>query len=341
MNTNSQAPIVIYQEADQQVEVRLDVEQNTVWLSQRQMAEVFDTSTDNISLHLKNIYFDAELDETATTEESSVVRQEGHRQVRRRVRHYNLDAIISVGYRVNSRRAVQFRQWATRVLREHLTQGWTLNRQRFEENARELEAAMALVRKTAGSPALDVASGRGLVDIVTRYAQTFLLLQRYDEGLLTEPHAQAGGRLPTLDEARTALASLKAELIAKGEATDLFARERGDGLDALLGNLDQTIFGEPAYPSVEAKAAHLLYFVVKNHPFADGNKRSAAYLFVDFLYRNDRLLNAHGEVVVNDVGLAALTLLIAESDPANKETMVRLIMNMLASPEARVSGESV
>ena len=145
------------------------------------------------------------------------------------------------------------------------------------------------------------------------------------------------GEINTIDgnrnwaEARTALASLKAELMARGEATDLFARERGDGLDALLGNLDQTIFGEPAYPSVEAKAAHLLYFVVKNHPFADGNKRSAAYLFVDFLYCNDRLLNAQGEVVVNDVGLAALTLLIAESDPANKETMVRLIMNMLVS----------
>ncbi|PRY73669.1 RhuM family protein [Halomonas ventosae] len=341
MSTESQTPIVIYQEADQAVEVRLDAERETVWLTQRQMGEVFSTTPENVLIHLKNIYADKELEESATAKDFLVVRTEGKRQVRRKLQHYNLDAIISVGYRVNSRRAVQFRQWATRVLREHLTQGWTLNRQRFEENARELEAAMALVRKTAGSPALDAARGRGLVDIVTRYAQTFLLLQRYDEGLLTEPRAEAGGRLPTLEEARTALASLKAELIAKGEATELFARERGDGLDALLGNLDQTIFGEPAYPSVEAKAAHLLYFVVKNHPFADGNKRSAAYLFVDFLYRNDRLLNAHGEVVINDVGLAALTLLIAESDPANKATMVRLIMNMLASPEARVSGEAV
>ncbi|KAA0011096.1 Fic/DOC family protein [Billgrantia pellis] len=329
MNTHSQGLLVIYQDGNHSVEVQLDAERDTVWLSQRQMAEVFDTSTDNISLHLKNIYADAELNESATTEESSVVRQEGRRRVTRRVRHYNLDAIISVGYRVNSQRAVQFRQWATRVLREHLTQGWTLSRQRFEENARELEAAMALVRKTSSSPALDTDSGRGLVDIVTRYAQTFLLLQRYDEGLLTEPRAQAGGLLSTPEEARTALASLKAELMARGEATELFARERGDGLDALLGNLDQTIFGEPAYPSVEAKAAHLLYFVVKNHPFADGNKRSAAYLFVDFLYRNSRLLNEHGETVINDVGLAALTLLIAESDPANKETMIRLIMNML------------
>ncbi|BAU57556.2 putative DNA-binding protein in cluster with Type I restriction-modification system [Halorhodospira halochloris] len=126
----------------------------------------------------------------ATTEESSVLRQEGQRQVRRRIKHYNLDTIISVGYRVNSRRAVQFRQWATRVLREHLIQGWTLNRQRFEENARELEAALALVRKAAHSPEPDVGSGRGLVDIVSRYAQTFLLLQRYDEGLLTETRAE-------------------------------------------------------------------------------------------------------------------------------------------------------
>ncbi|RAR62896.1 MULTISPECIES: RhuM family protein [Halomonadaceae] len=332
MSTESQAPIVIYQGADQAVEVRLDAEHETVWLTQAQMAELFDVKPQNITMHLKNVYADGELVEEATCKDFLQVRQEGQREVKRKRKHYSLDAVISVGYRVSSTRATRFRIWATRTLREHLTQGWTLNRQRFEENARELEAAMALVRKTAGSPALDAASGRGLVDIVTRYAQTFLLLQRYDEGLLTEPHAQAGGRLPTIEEARSAVTTLKAELIAKGEATDLFARERGDGLEALLGNLDQTVFGEPAYPSVEAKAAHLLYFVVKNHPFADGNKRSAAYLFVDFLYRNDRLLDAHGEVVVNDVGLAALTLLIAESDPANKATMVRLVMNMLASP---------
>jgi prophage maintenance system killer protein len=225
---------------------------------------------------------------------------------------------------------VQFRQWTTRILREHLTQGWTLNRQRFEENARELEAALALVRKAAQSPALDVGSGRGLVDIVSRYAQTFLLLQRYDEGLLAEPQAQLGGNLPSLTEARATLDGLKAELMARGEATELFARDRGDGLASLLGNLDQSVFGEPAYPSVEAKAAHLLYFVIKNHPFADGNKRSAAFLFVDFLHRNGRLLNDAGEPMINDVGLAALTLLVAESDPGNKETMVRLIMNMLA-----------
>lgn len=330
MNQDSDNPVVIYEGDGEIVEVRLDAAQDTVWLTQRQMADVFDTSSNNIGMHLKNIYRDEELAEDATTEDSSVVRQEGKRRVTRRVKLYNLDAIISVGYRINSRRAVHFRQWATRVLRQHLTQGWTLNRQRFEANARELEAALALVRKAAQSPALDTDSGRGLVDIMARYAQTFLLLQRYDEGLLTDPQAQPGGHLPSVEEARTALNNLKAELVAKGEATDLFARERGDGLASLLGNLDQSVFGEPAYPSVEAKAAHLLYFVVKNHPFTDGNKRSAAFLFVDFLHRNDRLLNAAGEPVINAIGLAALTLLVAESDPSNKETMIRLIMNMLA-----------
>ncbi|MFC2991376.1 virulence RhuM family protein [Halomonas tibetensis] len=219
MSDNNQAPIVIYQEAGREVEVRLDAKHDTVWLTQEQLTLVLDVQKAAISKHLSNIYKSGELDREATVSKMETVRLEGGREVRRSLEHYNLDAIISVGYRVNSRRAVQFRQWATRVLREHLTQGWTLNRQRFEENARELEAAMALVRKTAGSPALDTASGRGLVDIVTRYAQTFLLLQRYDEGLLTEPRAQAGGRLPTLEEARTALASLKAELIGRGEAT--------------------------------------------------------------------------------------------------------------------------
>lgn len=328
----AQTSLVIFQEAGQAVEVRLDAPRETVWLSQRQMADLFETSADNISLHLKNVFVEGELSESATTEESSVVQQEGKRRVARTVTHYNLDAIISVGYRVSSKRAVLFRQWATRILREHLTQGYTLNRQRLEVNARELEAALQLVKKAAQSPELLADTGRGLVDIVTRYAQAFLLLQRYDEGLLTEPHTVAGGVLPTSVEARAALARLKADLMARGEATNLFAQERGDGLAALLGNLDQTAFGEPAYPSVEAKAAHLLYFIIKNHPFADGNKRSGAFLFVDFLNRNGRLLDTSGQPVINDIGLAALALLVAESDPAQKETMIRLIMNMLAVP---------
>ncbi len=324
------AGVTIYQSDNGTVEVRL--ERDTVWLSQEQMAALFGVQKAAVSKHLKNIYASGELERGATVSILESVRQEGERTVSRQIEHFNLDAAISVGYRVNSTRATRFRQWATRLLREHLTQGYTLDRQRLAANARELAAALELIRKTAQRPDLLADTGRGLVDIVTRYAQTFLLLQRYDEGLLTEPPEVPGGVLPTLAEARSALALLKRELMARGEATDLFARDRGEGLAALLGNLDQSVFGEPAYPSVEAKAAHLLYFVIKNHPFADGNKRSGAFLFVDFLNRNGRLMDASGVPVINDIGLAALALLVAESDPAHKATMIRLIMNMLAAP---------
>ncbi len=322
-------PIEIYQTSDGQTQVEVRFGQETVWLSQAQMAQLFDTSADNISLHLKNIYAEGELDEQATTEDFSVVRTEGSRKVTRQIKHYNLDAVISTGYRVKSRYATQFRIWATARLKDYLLKGYALNQSRLQQNAAELEQAVALIRKTAASPELTVESGRGLVDIIGRYAQTFLWLQQYDEGLLSEPKAQAGGELPTVEEARAALAEFKQQLMARGEATELFARERDGGLEALLGNLEQTVFGEPAYPSIESKAAHLLYFVVKNHPFSDGNKRSGAYLFADFLHRNRRLFNTRGEAVINDTGLAALTLLVAESDPKQKDTLIRLIMHML------------
>lgn len=329
MTASSQ--IVIFESDNHTAQVRLEGE--SVWLSQAQMAELFGTSTDNVGLHLKNIYQDQELQEQSTTEDYSVVRQEGARQVRRKLRHYNLDAIISVGYRVSSARATRFRQWATTVLREHLVQGYTVNRQRFEHNAAELEAALALVRKAAAGEALTTDQGRGLVDVIARYTHTFLWLQRYDEGLLTDPAGSPGGTLPALHDARAGIAQLKADLVARKEATQLFGRERDDAFAATLGNLEQTVFGEPAYPTVESKAAHLLYFIIKNHPFSDGNKRIGSYLFVDFLARNGRLLRG-GEPVINDVGLAALALLVAESNPAAKDIMIRLIQNMLAPVEA-------
>ena len=177
METTQQA-LVIFGQAGQPVEVRLDTNRDTVWLTQRQMSELFDTTPENVLMHLKNIFDEEELADSATTKDFLVVQTEGKRQVKRNIKHYNLDAIISVGYRVSSKRAVLFRQWATRLLREHLTQGYTLNHQRFEANALELEAALQLVKKAAQSAELLADTGRGLVDIVTRYAQTFLLLQR-------------------------------------------------------------------------------------------------------------------------------------------------------------------
>ena len=325
--------VLVYEAPDGGVRVEVKLDRDTVWLTQRQMAELFETTPENVLMHLKNIFADGELEAAATAKDFLAVQTEGSRQVKRSLKHYNLDAIISVGYRVNSRRGVRFRQWATNTLREHLVRGYTINQQRFEHNARELEAALTMVRKAAAGEALSTDQGRGLVDVIARYTQTFLLLQRYDEGLLVEPKGIAGGVLPAVSEARSAIARLKLDLCTRGDATNLFGREREDGLAALLGNLDQTAFGEPAYPTLESKAAHLLYFVIKNHPFADGNKRIGSFLFVEFLHRNGRLIR-NGEAVINDVGLAALALLVAESVPTDKGVMIRLVMNMLAGPAA-------
>ena len=322
--------IEIYQSDDGQTQIQVRLEKETIWLSQAQMAELFDKNSDTIGLHLKNIYKTEELDKASTTEESSVVRQEGKRQVRRKIKFYNLDAIISVGYRVNSKKGTRFRIWATQRLKEYLVKGYSINQLRFEQNAIELQQAMVLIQKAAQSPTMETDMGRGLVDILSRYTQTFLWLQQYDEGLLKEPEGQTGGRLATPEDAMESLLELKEQLKAKGEASDLFANPyRSDNLAAIFGNLDQSVFGDPAYPTIESKAAHLLYFVVKNHPFIDGNKRSAAFLFIDFLYRNGRLLTVDSVPVINDTGLAALTLLVAESDPKQKDTLIKLIMNLL------------
>lgn len=311
-------------------EIWVQLEKETVWLNQKQMGELFDKNVRTISEHINNVFKEGELDKEAVIRNIRITAEDGKNY---QTNHYNLDVIISVGYRVKSPQGVQFRQWATKLLNEHLTQGYTLNQQRFEQNGQELEAALQLIRKTAASPDLMIDTGRGLVEIVSRYTQTFLWLQRYDEGLLDEPEGNSGGVLATHQQASESLAQLKQNLIDRGEATELFARPRGDGLGALLGNLDQTVFGDPAYPTIQSKAAHLLYFVVKNHPFLDGNKRSGAFLFVDFLHRNNHLINKQGQPIINDTGLAALTLLVAESAPTQKETLIRLIMNMLA-PES-------
>jgi len=251
--------------------IRLDVhlQEETVWLNQSQMVALFGRDQSVIARHIRNIFKEGELEHDAVYAKFAYTAEDGKTY---QVDYYNLDVIISVGYRVKSARGVLFRKWATQTLKQHLVQGYTLNQQRFEENALTLEKALELVRKTAQSPELNTDAGRGLVEIVSRYTQTFLWLQRYDEGLLNEPAGQSGGQLPTIEDATNKLQHLKQSLIAKGEASALFAQPRGDGLDAILGNLNQSVFGEPAYPTIECKAAHLLYFVV-NHRWQQAIRR--------------------------------------------------------------------
>tara|TARA_R110001606_G_scaffold98544_1_gene217552 strand:- start:14337 stop:15311 length:975 start_codon:yes stop_codon:yes gene_type:complete len=316
--------IVIFEEGAGPVEVRLEGE--TVWLSQKQMAELFGKDLRTISEHVGNVYEDGELGREATIRKFRIVRQEGNRQVRRAIDHYNLDVIISVGYRVKSQRGVRFRQWATRVLREHLTQGYSLNEHRLaRQGLAELEQAVELLGQTLTRQELISDIGQEVVGLILGYARTWRLLQDYDEGALGVPAGARPARgVLGVDEARRALDALAGELRDRGEASELFARDRGDGLASILGNLEQSMFGEPLYGTREERAAHLLYFVIKNHPFSDGNKRSGAFLFLLYLRQEGMRLT------LNEQGLTALTLLIAESDPKAKDLMVRLVMNLVA-----------
>ena len=322
--------IVVYGAPDGAVRVDVRLDRETVWLTQRQMAEVFDTSTDNVSLHLRNIFLDGELEETATTEDFLVVRSEGGRRVKRRIRHYDLDAIISVGYRVNSKRAVGFRRWATRTLREHLVRGYTLNERRLAERGlREARETLDLLARTLQNQALVDETGRAVLGLISGYADTWRLLLEFDEDRLAVP-ADAKPATSALDYDRVVgtIAEFKRELAARGEASSLFGNRRGDALEGILGNVEQTMFGEPLYRSREEKAANLLYFLVKDHPFTDGNKRIGSLLFLLYLEQEDV------DHRLNPQALTALTLLIAESAPRSKDLMVRLVVNLLAKPAA-------
>jgi prophage maintenance system killer protein len=319
--------LLIYAARETTVTVRLEGE--TVWLTQRQMGELFDTTPENVLMHLKNVYAGEELDESATTKDFLSVQTEGKRQVQRNLKHYNLDAIISVGYRVNSRRGVQFRQWATRVLREHLTQGYSLNAARLAERGlAEAQQAIDLLARTLSNQELVTDAGREVVTLIASYAKTWRLLLQYDEdGLALPATCQPARSVLDYATARTAIDDLKAALFAREEATDLFGRERGEGLHGILGSIEQTMFGEPLYRSREEKAAHLLYFVIKDHPFSDGNKRTGAFLFLLYLRQEGMAMS------INANALTALALLVAESAPANKDLMIRLIVNLLVSSD--------
>ncbi len=317
--------IIVYESGDGEARVDVRFEEEMVWLTQRQMAEVFQSTPQNIAMHLRNVFSGQELDAGSTSKDFLVVRPEGKRRVRREVRHYNLDAIISIGYRVNSKRAVRFRQWATRTLREHLVSGYTMNEQRLAERGLdEARQTLDLLARTLRNQALVDETGQFALDLITEYADTWRLLLEYDEDRLKRPPgAKPAASALSLDAAVTVIDALRSDLVAKGEATSLFGNRRGEALEAILGNVQQTMFGEPLYRSGGEKAANLLYFLVKDHPFTDGNKRIGALLFLLYLTQEGV---AHR---LDPRGLTALTLLIAESAPSNKDLIIRLIVNLL------------
>ncbi len=328
----NQKQALIYQAEDGSFQTEVRLESDTIWLTQKQMVELFGTSADNIGLHLKNIYAEGELSEEATTEDYSVVRVEGKRKVNRTVRHYNLDAVVSVGYRVNSKQGTQFRIWANKVLKEYLLQGYALNESRLiqqREQINKLKETVMLFQK-AQQEVLGHSEASGLLLVLTEYTHSFALLNQYDTG-----NFPTGGLNEHVvdcinpQEAMQAIDRLRAQLMDQKEATVLFGNPKDDGFIGILGSIVQSFGGAYLYPSIEEQAAHLLYFIVKNHPFTDGNKRIGAFMFIWFLQRNKHHLKKNGEPKINDNALVAITLLVAQSDPSQKEVMVDLIVNLI------------
>ncbi len=319
-----QKELIIYQAKSGAIEFRGDFSRDTIWATQKQIAEVFGVSTKTVNEHLQNIYKEKELTKKATIRDFRIVQKEGERKVRRVVMFYNLDTIISVGYRVNSKKATEFRIWATKILKQHIIQGYTINRKIIGKNYDNFIKAVSDVEKLL--PKDHVIPTEDILSLIKVFAGTWLSLESYDEEKFPKKgftkkdvHVQA-------DELYAAVDELKKNLRKKKQATELFAQEKDVGsLEGILGNVTQAVFGKDVYASIEEKAAHLLYFVVKNHPFTDGNKRTGAFSFIWFLNR------AHipFRQKITPEALTAITLLVAESKPKEKDRMIGLILLLL------------
>ena len=294
-------------------------------MTQNQLAELFGSERSVITKHINNIFKSRELKKDSVCAKFAHTAPDGKTY---QTNFYNLDVIIAVGYRVNAKRGTRFRIWAAAVLKEHLIKGYSVNERRLaEKGLAEMEQAVALLAKTLERHETLSDEGRGVLEVVSRYAKSWSLILRYDEDRLElPPDRHTTEKSLDYDKVKAAIATLKTELAGHGEAGDLFGREQGRQLQGILGNIAQTCNGHDLYPNTEEKAAHLLYFVIKDHPFTDGNKRIGAFLFLVFL-RDNNLLDQSG---INENGLVALALLIAESAPRQKNLMIKLTMNLLA-----------
>lgn len=316
--------IIVYQAKTGAIELRGDFERDTLWAHLQQIADLFETNKSGISRHISNIYRVGELERAATVAKIATVQKEGEREVRREIAYYNLDVILSVGYRVNSKKATLFRQWATKTLREHITKGFTINRTIVRSNYAEFQKAVEHVR--ALLPAGMKADTGSIVELISAFAGTWLSLDAYDRDALPRKGITKKAAALTAERLGLALADFKASLMERDETTDLFGMERHAGaLSGIVGNVMQSFGGKPVYATLEEKAAHLLYFMVKNHPFTDGNKRSGAFSFVWFL----RMAGLLDTSRMSPEALTALTLLVAESKPTYKDRMIGLILLLL------------
>ena len=322
--------IEIYKSPDNATQIEVTFDNETIWLSQKNIAEIFDKDTDTIGLHLKNIYKEGELEEIRTTELFSVVQKEGKRNVNRKIKYYNLDAIISVGYRVNSIKGTQFRQWATQRLKDYLVQGYAINEKRLQEATgkfKDLQNAVKLAAKAGNVDALTTVEAKGILGVIEQYAYALETLDKYDHQRLTidSPATEEEIQKLSYEEAMEQI------IIWRDfqKAGNLFGNEKDKSFKSSLETIYQTFDSLDLYPTFEEKAANLLYYVVKNHSFSDGNKRIAAGLFVYFLAMNNKLLNQEGNKRIGDNALVAITIMIAESKSDEKDIMVKLVVNLI------------
>ena len=310
--------IIIYQPHTDQPAIDVRIEGETVWLSQRQMAELFDVDVRTISEHLSNVFSSGELEKEATIRKFRIVRHEGTRNVTRSVEHYNLDAIISVGYRVKSATATQFRIWATKRLREYLVQGYSINQQRLEQLGQIVE-----VMARADN---HLVAGTG--EVLSAYIPSLQTLRDYDEGTLSA--SESTGNAPVWQLTHADAQAIIARARSEFSQDRLFGLENGDKLKSVVATIYQSFAGQDLYKTTEQKAANLLYLMVKDHPLVDGNKRSAAALFIEFLSRNNLLFSADGTPLVSNNALAAMTLMVAMSNPQEKDLMVALVERLIS-----------
>ncbi len=312
--------IVIYQAKNGAIKLHKDLDKETIWATQKQIASVFDVDIKTINEHIGNIFNTNELEENSTIRKFQIVQIEGNRSIKRDVLHYNLDMIISIGYRVNSKKATQFRIWATKTLKQHIVKGYTINKDRIKYNYDKFLETVEDIKKLSNSKI----ENKDILELVKTFASTWFSLDAYDKQKFPKKFTKKKVKIE-VDKLCEDIEKLKKELIKKKEATQLFAKESSKNrLEGIVGNILQQFSNKDLYPSIEEKASHLLYFIIKNHPFTDGNKRTAAFSFIWFLQKSKFSLSR-----ISPETLTALTLLIAESNPKDKDRVIGLVLLLI------------
>jgi death-on-curing family protein len=322
--------IIIYKILDKKIQVNVSLDKETIWLDAHQIAKIFDVNRPAIVKHINNIYKTAELEQNSTCSILEQVARDGRM---RKMNIYNLDMILSVGYRVNSKQATQFRIWATKTLKDHLVQGFTINEKRIleaKEKFKELQSSILFLQEKAKHELL-AGQEQEILSLLADYSKTLSLLEQYDTEKVALQKNGKGKFILDYENTVKVISQIKNDLVTKKEAGEFFGQENSDKIKAILGNILQTFDRKELYPSIEEKASHLLYFIIKDHPFVDGNKRIASFLFVYYLDKNNYLYKDNNEKKINDNALTALSLLIAVSDRNEKDKLVKIITNLLSN----------